>query len=38
MRNNAYDLTYMTMWMCCLMPDSRAGKVMGDVQQPLRAS
>jgi len=25
-------------WMCCLMPNSRAGNMMGDVQQPLRTS
>jgi hypothetical protein len=25
-------------WMCCLMPNSRADDMMGDVQQPLRAS
>lgn len=35
MRNNTL---YTTMWMCCLMPDSRAGKMMGGAVQPLRAS
>ena len=38
MKYNTNELIYMTMWMCCLMPDSRAGKMMGDVRQPLRAS
>ncbi len=28
----------MMYWMCCLMPDSRACSMMGDAQQPLRAS
>ncbi len=35
MKKNAQ---YTMMWMCCLMPDSRAGKMMGDAVQPLRAS
>jgi hypothetical protein len=30
--------TTMYWMMCCLMPNSRADDMMGDVQQPLRAS